>query len=83
MNAYICYLVHGEWGDWSQFSECSVTCGMGTQRRLRFCNNPSPSNGGEYCPGDDGDVIKCSDLDICPGKFDFSFFCVLSFLPFC
>ena len=45
-------------GEWSDFSECSQTCGGGTQSRT--CNNPAPEDedgdkdedGGEGCVGD-------------------------------
>jgi len=36
-------------GGWSEWSECSRTCGGGTQSRT--CSNPEPLNGGARCPG--------------------------------
>jgi hypothetical protein len=38
---------NGGWGPYS--TECSATCGGGTQTRL--CNNPMPANGGAPCSG--------------------------------
>jgi len=39
--------VDGQWSDWGQ---CSATCGGGTQTRT--CTNPAPLNGGLDCVGD-------------------------------
>ncbi|XP_028409018.1 uncharacterized protein LOC114531606 [Dendronephthya gigantea] len=41
--------IHGGYGDWSEFSTCSATCGNASKTRTRTCNNPSPSNGGRDC----------------------------------
>ncbi|UJR31957.1 hypothetical protein I4U23_019430 [Adineta vaga] len=43
--------INGNWTTWSNFSECSGTCGNGTRSRVRLCANPSPSNGGQQCEG--------------------------------
>ncbi|XP_078375646.1 coadhesin-like isoform X1 [Oculina patagonica] len=41
--------VPGGYTDWSEWGECSVTCGGGVQRRTRTCTSPPPSNGGPTC----------------------------------
>lgn len=41
-----CNPVNGGWGAWS---DCSASCGGGTQTRA--CNNPGPSCGGASCSG--------------------------------
>ncbi|XP_059171308.1 sushi, von Willebrand factor type A, EGF and pentraxin domain-containing protein 1-like isoform X2 [Physella acuta] len=41
--------VNGNFGAWSEWSQCSATCGGGTSTRRRLCDNPPPSNGGEQC----------------------------------
>ncbi|KAL3972907.1 apoptotic protease-activating factor [Sarotherodon galilaeus] len=43
----------GNWGAWSEFGQCSRTCGGGVQFRTRSCNNPTPHNGGRKCVGED------------------------------
>uniref|UniRef100_A0A3Q3JKX0 Peptidase M12B domain-containing protein n=1 Tax=Monopterus albus TaxID=43700 RepID=A0A3Q3JKX0_MONAL len=41
----------GNWGLWSEFGQCSHTCGGGVQFRTRDCDNPRPANGGRTCIG--------------------------------
>ncbi|GFR67360.1 caspase-8 [Elysia marginata] len=41
--------VDGGFGDWTDWTECSVTCGGGVRSRQRFCNNPAPQYGGAQC----------------------------------
>ena len=59
------FLVNGGWSTWSQWSDCSVKCGKGTQRRIRSCTNPAPLNGGSQCAGDKKQETDCAT--ICPG----------------
>ncbi|XP_071127188.1 leucine-rich repeat-containing G-protein coupled receptor 4-like [Mytilus edulis] len=58
--------VDGHWGSWSTTS-CSVTCGSGTKYRIRICNNPSPSDGGKHCVGEDTELSQCR-LRHCPAS---------------
>ena len=44
-------LSDGYWGNYTAWTDCSVTCGSGYQYRSRPCINPSPSLGEAYCPG--------------------------------
>ena len=60
--------VDGNWGSWTEFNKCDVTCGGGKQLRTRLCNNPSPSDGGAFCSLSDGSGAtgkKESDKRIC------------------
>ncbi|KAK2849224.1 hypothetical protein Q5P01_009058 [Channa striata] len=41
----------GNWGPWSEFGQCSRTCGGGVQFRTRDCDSPKPANGGRSCMG--------------------------------
>ena len=41
--------VHGNWGAWKDDTVCDRTCGVGTVRRSRNCNNPPPSKNGRLC----------------------------------
>ena len=33
--------IHGQWGSWSQWSDCSHSCGNGLQHSDRYCNAPT------------------------------------------
>ena len=57
----VCLAVDGAWSEWSQgWTKCSKTCGGGVQYRQRVCNNPSPSDGGEDCPGEHSESRICN-----------------------
>ncbi|XP_078616401.1 uncharacterized protein LOC144884802 [Branchiostoma floridae x Branchiostoma japonicum] len=59
-------VVDGGWSDWSAWSDCSVTCGVGTQTRDRSCTNPAPADGGAECDGDTGETQECDSGVFCP-----------------
>ena len=56
--------VHCQWGSWMPWQACSVTCGGGSQERIRF-EDPEAAYGGDECPGDDEECQDCN-LDPCP-----------------
>ncbi|XP_069129224.1 properdin-like [Argopecten irradians] len=58
--------VDGQWGLWSGWTSCSVSCGNGTRARSRQCNNPAPAHNGRSCPGDDYESEGCSSGIMCP-----------------
>ncbi|KAJ8259165.1 hypothetical protein COCON_G00181770 [Conger conger] len=58
--------VHGGWGQWSAYSECPVTCGIGQTVRRRECNNPAPKHGGKTCPGLPTSTQICNQKNPCP-----------------
>ncbi|XP_028582811.2 A disintegrin and metalloproteinase with thrombospondin motifs 1 [Podarcis muralis] len=57
--------IHGAWGSWSSWGECSRTCGGGVQYSLRECDNPVPKNGGKYCEGKRVQYRSCN-IEDCP-----------------
>ncbi|KAI4898140.1 hypothetical protein NFI96_015403, partial [Prochilodus magdalenae] len=62
--------VDGGWTPWSVWSDCSVTCGRGTQIRSRACINPPPRNNGTHCSGPEREAQDCQAApcldDLCP-----------------
>ena len=64
----VLFIVDGEWGAWSNWSMCSVTCGNGSLIRERTCDNPMPDNGGGDCPGNNSETMSC-EMEQCPGIF--------------
>lgn len=59
--------VHGNWGDWSSWGSCTLSCGGGKRERLRKCDSPPPTDGGRYCPGQDKQITYCNK-EACPGR---------------
>ncbi|KAL3315722.1 hypothetical protein Ciccas_005642 [Cichlidogyrus casuarinus] len=56
----------GSWSEWTEWSQCSRSCGRGgTQKRIRYCNNPAPLDGGRPCAGRSEMVRICNKQD-CP-----------------
>lgn len=37
-------VIDGGWGPWSEYSECSLTCGRAVKSKERHCNNPRYSS---------------------------------------
>ena len=52
--------INGKWSNWGPFGSCSKTCGGGTRTRRRWCNNPPPSNGGDWCVGASVQSARCN-----------------------
>ena len=57
--------VHGGFTEWTTFSACSRTCGVGLKNRTRYCTNPEPMHGGDHCIGD-GIQFKVCNVFECP-----------------
>ncbi|XP_022790138.1 uncharacterized protein LOC111329653 isoform X2 [Stylophora pistillata] len=53
--------IHGGYTPYSEWSECSVTCGEGVRYRHRSCTNPRPQFGGRDCShfGAPVDTMPC------------------------
>uniref|UniRef100_A0A669B702 ADAM metallopeptidase with thrombospondin type 1 motif, 2 n=1 Tax=Oreochromis niloticus TaxID=8128 RepID=A0A669B702_ORENI len=60
IHCFITIKPDGNWGAWSEFGQCSRTCGGGVQFRTRSCNNPTPHNGGRKCVGEDSQFQMCN-----------------------
>lgn len=60
--------INGGYTQWTRFSHCSRTCGIGIKKRLRFCSNPKPKYGGSNCThfGAAEDVKNCVLRQWCP-----------------
>ncbi|XP_071118930.1 A disintegrin and metalloproteinase with thrombospondin motifs 6-like [Haliotis cracherodii] len=52
--------VNGGWGAWSNWGECSRTCGGGVNSSQRECNTPAPKHGGKYCLGKRKKYMSCN-----------------------
>ena len=59
------FVVDGVWEQWSEWAECSVSCGGGSQDRNRDCTGPF--YGGLECPGNDSETRDCNTHH-CPSK---------------
>uniref|UniRef100_A0A672S651 ADAM metallopeptidase with thrombospondin type 1 motif 18 n=1 Tax=Sinocyclocheilus grahami TaxID=75366 RepID=A0A672S651_SINGR len=63
--------VHGQWSGWSEWSDCSRTCGGGVMYRERSCNSPSPQHNGKFCQGPSRLHQLCNTKPCQPNGVDF------------
>ena len=57
------YISVGTWSEWSNFSECSKTCGTGIKSRTRLCY-------GGFCSGNQKQTMECNRKECKTGKFN-------------
>uniref|UniRef100_A0A7M5UL69 Uncharacterized protein n=2 Tax=Clytia hemisphaerica TaxID=252671 RepID=A0A7M5UL69_9CNID len=60
--------IHGNWSQWSNWTECDKPCGVGFQNRSRTCTNPPPQHGGDNCTDHDAERSFCNEhpcTDMC------------------
>ena len=51
--------VNGAFSSWTSWSPCSKSCGVGTSKRTRKCDDPAPKNGGFHCFGPEEQTSDC------------------------
>ena len=61
--------VHGGWSAWTT-QECSTSCGLGSQLKIRSCDNPTPRKGGNICIGEDVETVICNTEDCTTGRIN-------------
>ena len=60
--------IDGDWSEWTQFGDCSVTCGnTGVIERSRTCDSPEPQFNGMDCVGKSQEDVSCPGNIFCPG----------------
>ncbi|KAL5248471.1 hypothetical protein ACHWQZ_G017609 [Mnemiopsis leidyi] len=52
--------IDGGWSDYSDWSDCTETCGTGRQIRTRTCTKPAPQYGGADCTGTAEETQNCN-----------------------
>jgi hypothetical protein len=57
--------VDGVWTTWTNYSDCTASCGTGIQTRTRACVNQT--NGGQTCVGSATQSVLCNTNIACPG----------------
>lgn len=62
------YFLDGGWSSWTDWGDCSASCGTGIRRRHRGCNNPTPSLLGHDCEGETESFELCETYS-CSGNF--------------
>ncbi|KAJ7328152.1 metalloendopeptidase [Desmophyllum pertusum] len=58
-------MVHGGWGEWSNYTACTPACEGGVRYRERTCTNPPVQNGGDNCAGPSKAWEICNSDVIC------------------
>jgi len=62
--------VNGDWSNWTEWTGCSHSCGVGVRTRSRMCDSPAPQHGGHACVGESQQLEACN-TEACPGMLTF------------
>ncbi|VDI47766.1 Hypothetical predicted protein [Mytilus galloprovincialis] len=65
MKLLITEVIVGSWNCWEDDGHCSTSCGNGTQKKRRHCDNSAPTNNGDECPGANVTYVHCN-IKECP-----------------
>lgn len=58
-----------KWGDWTEWSRCTSTCGKGQRSRIRFCGNGKNHNRNEInCRGESEEIEICHLVKCLSGR---------------
>ena len=74
--------VHGDWTNWSQWTDCSHDCFGGTRSRERNCSDPQPNYGGDSCEGKKEETENCN-MHPCPGNIRYYYILIENRKGFC
>lgn len=66
-DIWLILTVDGGWSDWSMWTTCAVSCGVGNKTRDRTCTNPEPLHNGRKCNENSLELDSCS-IKACPGN---------------
>ncbi|CAH3043762.1 unnamed protein product [Pocillopora meandrina] len=66
---YFTISVDGGWSNWSNYGECSKSCGKGKKYKYRTCTNPPQSGDGKDCDGRARKGKKCREAS-CKGTIN-------------
>lgn len=69
----------GEWGCWSDWSPCSVSCGVGTRLRSRKCLSMGDDFNGNGCDGSSVEYDEC-EQPLCDCKFKYFYLYTTTYL---
>ena len=64
-KSHLNFLVDCTWDDWSEWSDCTKSCGNGVKMSNRKIKQ-EPFFGGRKCEGNDTRFMPCN-LELCPG----------------
>ena len=57
------------WGEWLEWSGCTVTCGKGQRSKIRLCSDDTDGIGDERdCPGDSHRIEECTNEKCLAGQ---------------